>query len=241
MNAKLRTIALLFFAIAFVAVAPGAAWASCPQANGIELSNDGAVGEWTWTFSLINLTSSNVRIGDKGTTDSQSDNYLHEGFPYSTSFPPGNSTYTLPIEKSPTANINLTTWKSTSQKKMFPDHCSTTVPFEITNFPAYNFSLIFQQMQGPAQHAVRVNIQPPFNSSSWKYTTNGSSNGYVAIPSASTGDGGEGILFAISDKYILSIFKNQMYDVNGGADLVLVVTERNPVNDYHGNKVRWTF
>jgi hypothetical protein len=243
MRMIMRTAVLLFLAITLLAAAPGITLASCPQANGIEISKGTESGSFTWTFSLLNLTSSNVRIGDKGTTDSQSDNYLHSGFPYSTVFPPGNSTNSK-TKGTPTtaANLNLTTWKSSSEKKMFPDHCSTTVPFEITNDRSYDFSLIFQSEGGGYQeHAVRVNIQPPFGTSSWKYNTNVSSNGYVAIPSASTGDGGEGILFAISDKYILSVFKNQTYEPHGGADLVLVVTERNSANDYHGNKVRWTF
>lgn len=243
MKTRLRIFAFWIAALSLMAFVPGTAWAKCDQANGIELSNDGAMGDWTYTFSLINLTSSNVRIGDKGTTDDQDDNYLHGGFPYGTSFPPGNSTNSK-TKGAPTtpASLNLTTWKSNSKKDMFPDHCATNVSFEITNDPAYNFSLKFAQAtNGPAQHGVRVNIYPPFGKSTWKYSTNTTSNGYVAIPSASTGDNGEGILFAISDKYIVTIFKNQDYQPHGGADLVLVITERNPANDYHGNKVRWTF
>lgn len=232
---KMGRAIFLLFMITFIAAVPVTAWANCPLANGVEISNGGASGKWTWTFSLINLTRSNVKIGDKGSTD----NYLHGGFPYNTVFPPGNSINSK-TKGTPTttADLNLTTWKSTSEKKMFPDYCSTTVPFEITNDSTYNFSLIFQSEGGGFQeHAVRVN----FDASSRIYSTNTTSNGYVAIPSASTGGGGEGILFAISDKYILSIFKNQIYQVNGGADLVLVVTERVPTNDYHGYKVRWTF
>ena len=127
---------------------------------------------------------------------------------------------------------------------MFPDHCSTTVPFEIANDTAYNFSLKFSQYFG--RHTAAVTIQPPFGQTSWKYSTSVSNdNGYYAFDPTSTaksGTGeGNGILFAISDKYILSLYKNNEWATNGANDLILVVTERNPNNKYSGNKVRWDF
>ena len=247
MKATLRTAVLLFFAITLVAAAPATAWADCTQfPPGILIGTDsGSNDSFTWTFSLINLTSGNVKIGAKGSTDSQSDNYLGSGFPYSTAYPPGNSSNSKSTGGASTSpDINLTTWKSNSHQDMFPDHCSTTVPFEISNDTAYNFSLKFSQYFG--RHNAAVVIQPPFGQTTWKYSTSVSNDsGYYAFDPTSTaksGTGeGNGILFAISDKYILSLYKNNEWATNGANDLILVVTERNSNKKYLGNKVRWDF
>ncbi|HWR38542.1 MAG TPA: hypothetical protein VN611_03510 [Patescibacteria group bacterium] len=232
-----RTAALLFFVMT-LAVASPAAWAGCDSTSpGIILDQPGA-GDWTWTFSLINLTGSNVQIGSEAAEGS--DHNLGSEFPYGHVYPPGNSTGTPKTNTTALVpgTLNLTTWKSNSHKDMFPDYCSSTVPVSIVSDTAYNFSVKFS-MSG--QKSAQATLQPPYSSSTWKYSTNVpyGDNGYYAYP----GNGwysGDGILFAISDKYLLSLFKNTDYNLNAN-DLILVITYRNPKNDYHGNNVRWYF
>ena len=132
MKATLQTAILLFFAITLIAAAPCTAWASCAEGDlGVAIGTNDLFKDFKWTFSLINLTSSNVKIGPKGSTESE-DHTLGSNFPYNTVYPPGNSSNSKSTGgASTTPSINLTTWKSNSHNKMFPDHCTSTVPFEI--------------------------------------------------------------------------------------------------------------
>ena len=214
--------------------------------------------KFVWTFSLINLTQSNVYIGAKG---SAGDSTFGGDFPYGTTYPPGNSLVQNNGNPKPnngdTSKIGLTTWKSDEHSKMFPDHCRTYVPVEIhdgTN--ANNFSLYFEKDEAEMdQKAVLVSFKPPYNSSTWNFKTSVSNdNGFYAFDPRSKGErkdshgrtiqdseaGYEGILYAINSRYVLSLYKNNNFH-NGGNSLILVVTERFSNLDYHGNKNQWVF
>lgn len=240
MKTTLRTAVLLLLVMILAAV-PCTAWASSMGA-GILLGNDSTVNGHAWTFSLINLTSSNVQIGAKGSTEGHD---FGHNFPYGVIFPPGNSANSKSTGGvSATPTLNLTTWSSNDNSHMFDYGCPTTVSFEIVNDPAYNFSLVFRN----DKDYTRVTPQPPYKATSWKYNTDvANDNGYYARTAYSTGDGGEGYLAAISDKYVVAVFKNNQIGL-GGNDLILVITERNPIYDYHGhggdapnNQIRWVF
>ena len=244
MKATFRSAFLLFFVLTLVATASGTAWAGCSEGNiGVAIGTNDLFQDFKWTFSLINLTSSNIKTGAKGSTEPD-DHTLGSNFPYNTVYPPGNSTNSKSKGvTSTTTTLNLTTWKSNSHNKMFPDHCTATVPIEISSDTSYNFSLRFQQSDGSPQRSVRATLQPPYGQTTWKYSTKTSNdNGYYSsAPVPSDNFEGDGILFAISDKYVLAVYKNHDVDNQKGGDLVLVVTERNPKFDYHGNKVQWSF
>lgn len=238
MKNMIRIVAILLFSVAIAAADPVMVRACTTEyIGGIRLGHDNTDGQFKWTFSLINLTNSNVKIGAKGSTDYD----LGSSFPYGAVYPPGNSTTN---SNKDTSTLGLTTWKSAEHNKMFPDHCTTTVPFEIQDgSSAYNFSLTFYQDTAYwAQRAVIVNFQPPYksNPSSFKYKTN---TPYNAGP-----DGydikqllyGQGIIFAISDKYVLTLYKNNRKG-NGGNSLILVLTQKNSALDYRGNSLDWQF
>jgi hypothetical protein len=244
-----RTAVVLFFAVTLLTAAPGMVWASCDTGNGIMLGTNADLQDFVWHFSLVNLTKSNITIAPKSSSGNSS---LGSGFPYGIAYPPGNSAnsktqipsgYSLPT-KSP--YLNVTTWKSNEHNKMFPDSCTTNVIIEIKDNTAYNFGLQFKQHND--QRQVRVTLQQAYGATtSWKYKTSATNdNGYYAYPAAAPDDDGvkddegEGILFAISDKYIVALYKNNM-EGQGGNSLNLVVTERDPALDYHGNKVRYIF
>ena len=248
MKTLMRKAIVLFFAASLVAVAPGTVWAGCDTGNGIMLGTNADMQKFVWHFSLINLTKSNITIASKG---SSGDHTLGSSFPYGKVYPPGNSAnsktqipagYTLPTQS---PYLNITTWKSDEHNDMFPDACTTDVNIEIQGNTAYNFGLQFKQHND--QRQVRVTLQQAYGASSWKYKTSvADDNGYYAYPAAAPDDDGvkddegEGILFAISDKYVVAMYKNNE-EGQGGNSLNLVVTERNPLLDYHGNKIRWIF
>lgn len=242
MKTTMRTTVVLFFAMIVLAAAPGTVWAdNCNTGNGIMLGTNALTQDFAWHFSLINLTGSNIVIGAKNSTDHD----LSSNFPYGAVYPPGNSANSKTKGTSGATTLNLTTWKSNEKNQMFPDHCTTTVNFEISSNTAYNFSLRFNQKNN--QRQAMVTLQPPYGKTSWKYSTDiDAGNGYHAYPPQApnddglNGDEGDGILFAISDRYVLTLYKNNM-EGQGGNSLNLVVTERDPSLDYHGNKLRWIF
>ena len=239
MKTTLRTAVLLLLAMVLVAI-PCTTWAqsTCSGGSGIVLGNDASAKGHAWSFSLINLTSSNIQIGAKGSTEGHD---FGGNFPYGVIYPPGNSTNSA----STGATLNLTTWKSNEDTHMFSQSCPTTVSFEIVNDPAYNFSLEFRESSSDYAH---VTPQPPYKATSWKYSTDvDNDNGYYARTANTTNSGGEGFLSAVSDKYYVAVFKNNQVG-EGGNDLILVITERNPKYDYHGhggdapnNQIRWVF
>ena len=246
MNKNFRTAVLLFFAVVSFAAGSNAAWACDVKDGGpgICLGTKKIAQDFHWSFSLINLTNSNIKIG------TAPDHGFGGNFPYNTVFPPGNaansktSRYNSDV---PSPTLGLTTWKSAAHNEMFPDHFIQTVPFEIQSDSGYNFTLQFSQNTNYAQQVVVVQFKPPYGASTWNYKTNVSNdNGYYAYPPRNPGDdylndtGYDGILFAISDKYVLSVFKNNAMD-NDGNSLILVVTQRYPEHDYHGQNVRWLF
>ena len=148
--------------------------------------------KFVWTFSLINLTQSNISIGTKG---SAGDSTLGSDFPYGTTYPPGNSLVQNNGNPKPnngdTSKIGLTTWKSDEHSKMFPDHCRTYVPIMIqdgTN--VNNFSLYFEKDEAEMdQKAVIVSFKPPYNSSTWSFKTSVSNdNGFYAFDPRSKGE-----------------------------------------------------
>ena len=62
-------VVVLLLAVVFAAAVPGIAWADCSSADGIWLGHENMDTSTAWTFTLINLTNSNVEVGAKGTTD----------------------------------------------------------------------------------------------------------------------------------------------------------------------------
>ena len=220
------SVLVLIAAMVFAATVPGIAWADCSSADGIWLGHENMDTSTSWTFTLINLTNSNVEVGAKGTTDHD----LGDNFPYSHVYASGNA--------SAATTPSLSMWQSNDGNKIFPDHCSTTVNFFIQDGSGlYNFSLLFAQDPSYwAQKAVIVNFNPPYGTSTWKYSrTTSNDSGYYSYKAR---DGHEGILFVISDKYVLNIYKPNKHG-NGDNQLFLVVTQRTTNNVYTGNKLQW--
>ena len=227
MKTIFRAVVTVVFAMVIVAAGPSTVWADCSAVSGIWLGHENMDTSTAWTFTLINLTNSNVQIGAKGSTEGHD---LGDNFPYGQVYKPGNaSSSTTPA---------LTTWQSDDHNKIFPDHCSSTVNFFIQDGSGlYNFSLLFAQDPSYwAQKAVTVNFNPPYGTSTWKYSrTVNNDNGYYAYKAR---DGHEGILFAISDKYILNINKPNKHG-NGDNQLFLVITQRTANNSYTGKQLQW--
>lgn len=221
--------AALFFVFVAAVAGPGQVWACDTAYGGIWLGQDKMDATKTeWSISVINLTNSNLQVGAAGSTDNDI-----SGFPYGNVYPPGNTN-----KSSPSAStVNLTTWESKSDNRLFPDHCTSTVNYMIQDGSnAYNFSLVFQHDNDNYDgKAVIVHMAAPYGTSTWKYNTSTNSDGYYAYKPR---DGSEGILFAISDKYILSLYKPNK-NGNGGNQLFLVVTQRFANNQYKGNKLQW--
>jgi hypothetical protein len=256
MKKHVLTSIFLMIAVCVISAGPGTVRACDDmEQKGIMLGHTDSQ-EFVWTFSLINLTSSNVYIGIDN-----SDHSFGGDFPYGTTYPPGNSVVKNngnPIANNgDTSKIGLTTWKSDQHNKMFPDHCVTTVPVEIhDNTNANNFSLHFEQnLNETAQKSVIVRFSPAVTTNTWNFKTAVSNdNGFYAFEPRSKGDrhysdgkpmhdseaGYEGILYAINDRYVLSLYKNNDFH-NGGNSLILVITERFKNLDYHGNKNQWVF
>ncbi|HWR37967.1 MAG TPA: hypothetical protein VN611_00585 [Patescibacteria group bacterium] len=203
---------------------------SCSQQAGLWIGGGFNLEEYHYSFSLINLTDYDVFISPKF-TDQQN---LGGNFPYNTKFPSFNCNDTSPTLD----NLALTTWRSGKHSKMFPSGCSTPVPISILDESnAYNFSLYFyQDPERPAQHAVNVAFGPFYGQTSWKYSQSvKNDNGFYAdtprvIDSAQLG---EGIMYAISDKFILTLYGS------GNNDIILVVNQKRSTNDYHGNHLQW--
>ena len=258
MKNKLSTVLLMMFALCIISAGTGTVRA-CDnmEQKGILLGHTNSQ-DFHWTFTLINLTSSNVYIGKKDSTEQHS---FGGNFPYDTTYPPGNSVVKNngnPIpNNSDTSKIGLTTWESDAHSKMFPDHCVTTLPLEIHDGTgANNFSLRFERYEDTMdQKAVIVRINPPYNTNTWNFKTSAANdNGFYAFEPRSKGErkddhgrtiqdsegGFEGILFAINDRYVLSLYKNNKFG-NGGNSLILVVAERFKNLDYHGQKLQWVF
>ena len=190
-----------------------------------------------WTFSLINLTNNTIHIG----AASEVSQALGDNFPYNTDFPSGNSKGT---------KVNLTTWKSSYLAHPFPANYEADVNFHIQDGTSglYDFSLQFLMFSSggvPDGSMAYAYFQPVFGSTSWKYSnqvTNDS--GYYADPPRTSDNvkyspTPEGIVFAISDKYVLCLYKPNMYD-NGENQLIMVVTQRFANNSYHGNHLKWS-
>ena len=223
-------VLLLFVFIAAVAGA-GQVWASCTNPEGIWLGQDKmAASKTEWSLSVINLTNSNLQVGAAGSTDNDL-----PGFPYGTIYPPGNTNKTNPSA----TTVNLTTWESKSDNRLFNDHCTNTVNYVIQDGSnSYNFSLVFMADSNNYDgKAVAVHFGKPYNASSWKYSTSNTSgtDGYYSYNPRGNN---EGILFAISDKYILSLYKPNKLG-NGGNQLFLVVTQKFTNSQYKGNKLQW--
>ena len=232
-----RTAALVFAVAVLLAAGSGTVWAKNSCGNdgvaGIWLGNTNTGKEVHWSFSLVNLTSKEITI----TTQDDSDDRFTGKFPYiekgdgqSTidlnTYYPGNSD---PDKK----YVGHTTWKSNDHTELFPDHCRQHLIFNIANDTAYNFGMVFDSdIEYEKKRAVIAQFLKPEGASTWKYSTNTTSQGYYAMPPRA---GNEGVLFAISDKYILCAYLAGK-DSNG---LVVVVTERDPNLDYHGNKAQW--
>ncbi|MBP2663700.1 MAG: hypothetical protein H6Q71_1648 [Firmicutes bacterium] len=246
MRNVIRTVAILFFTIVIAATSPGTVLACDGEGqDGIWLGTVDMMLKYKWTFSVINLTGSTVKIG------TAPDHSLGSNFPYNTTFPPGNSIAKYPDSTPPanngdTSQIGLTTWKSGNHNKMFPDHCQATVPIEIqNNNTAYNFSLEFSQyLDLSPQSSVIVKIKPPYqtSTSTWKFSTDVADSGYVAYPPRKLSGGiHEGILTAISDRYVLCLYKTQNANIDSSNpnDLILVITERFPNANYRGNGLQW--
>lgn len=187
-----------------------------------------------WTFSLINLTNSTVHIG----AVSEVSQALGDNFPYNTDFPSGNSKGT---------KVNLTTWKSSNVAHPFPGNYEADANIHIQDGTSglYDFSLQFLMYSSggvPNGSQAFAYFQPVYGSTTWKYSnqvTNDS--GYYADPPRrySSGSGyREGIVFAISDKYVLCLYKPNMFD-NGENQLFLVITQRFANASYHGNHLQW--
>ena len=234
MKILLRTVFLLALLAFFAQVAPAMGYA-CTSVNGIYIGNDTKKDE-TWTFSLVNLTESNIKIGSQNDQNSSPAGHHLRNFPYGTVFPPGNSS-----SEETTPSLGLTSWKSKAESKWFPETCNLFVPIEISSNSAYNFSLRFNGGNGKE---VLVSIAPPVGQSTWRYSTDvNNDKGYYAFSSAQGADGPDahdGILFALSDQYVVCLYKNNTEN-EGGNHLILVVTQRNSYNDYHGNKMRYFF
>lgn len=246
MRNVIRIVAILFFTVVIAVTSPGTVLACSNEGqDGIWLGTVDKMLEYQWTFSVINLTGSTVKIG------TAPDHNLGSNFPYNTTFPPANSIAKYPNSTPPpnngdTSQIGLTTWKSGSHNKMFPDHCQATVPIEIqNNNTAYNFSLEFSQdLYNSPQRSVIVKIKPPYqtSTSTWKFSTDAGADGYVSYPPRNfSGDTHEGILTAISDRYVLCLYKTKsaFVDNSDPNDLILVITERFPNAHYRGNDLQW--
>ena len=192
--------------------------------SGVWVGRNAQDGETDWDFSVINLTASNVVIGSKPDKGAFGDN-----FPYGHTYPPGNSQ---------NKTVNLTTWKSHKGNQTFPKVDSTLVNFVIqdgTN--QYNFSLKFS-IPGSKGEGAYINLQQTA-SSTWKYTTsvsNDGNSGYSADPPRSGLE--EGILYAISDKYVVCLYKPVTMS-RGGNRLFLTITQRYPENAYKGYHLQW--
>ncbi len=252
MKTKGKIVAILLFACILFTYHPGKALADCAKdgQEGIWLGTIDMFSKYTWTFSLINFTKSNVSIGAKGSTEGHD---LGSDFPYGHVYPPGNSTpkYAypppdpLPTGNGDTSKIGLTTWRSNSHNKMFPDHCQTTVPILVQDGSnAYNFALLFaQDLNYNAQKAVIVSLVPPYKTTTWKYTMSSDNNGYASYAprkNSTDKDAYEGILVGISDNYVITLYRtgSGLQD-NGKNDLILVITEKTSKYEYHGNKLQW--
>ena len=232
MNIMLQTALSLLFAIVVAISGPAVVWADCGNEGvaGINIGIDNNDGDFVWTFSLVNLTSQQITI------QPPQDNRIGSNFPYyennekNNIYFPGNSDKAQQV-------VGHTTWKSEKHTKMFPDHCRATVTFQFATDTAYNFSLVFDQdIAYHPQRSVIIQFKPPYGTNTWKYNTSVSNdNGYYAFnPRA----GNEGILFAMSDKYVLCAYKPNKKS-QGGNHLILVVTPRDSNLQYQGSKLQW--
>ena len=238
MNIMLRTVFSILTTIFIIASGPAVAWADCGNEGvaGINIGIDNNDGNFVWTFSLVNLTSQQITI------QPPQDNRIGSNFPYyetsesnyqNNIYYAGNSNYKDPNPQV----VGHTTWKSNEHTKMFPDACRATVTFQFANDSSYNFSLVFDQdIAYHPQRSVIIQFKPPYGTSTWKYNTSVSNdNGYYAFnPRA----GNEGILFAISDKYVICAYKPNKKS-QGGNHLILVVTPRDSNLQYQGSKLQW--
>ena len=230
-----RTGALVLAVAVLLAAGSGTVWADNGCGNdgvaGIWLGNTNTGGDVDWSFSLVNLTTKQITI----TSTDDSDDFFTGNFPYIKS---GDSQSTIDLNTYYPGNsdpdkkyVGHTTWKSNEHKKLFPDHCKQHLVFNIANDTAYNFGMTFaSDIEYEKGRAVIAQFLAPLGASTWKYSTNTTSQGYAAKPPRA---GNEGVLFAISDKYILCAYSA------GGNNLILVVTERDPKLEYHGNKSQW--
>ena len=235
MKYKVRTAALILAFAVLLTAGSGTVWAKNTCGNegvaGIWLGNSNTGGEVTWSFSLINLTTKQITIS----TQDDSDDRFTGNFPYIKS---GDSQSTIdrntyyPGNSDPDKKyVGHTTWKSNQHTELFPDHCRQHLVFNIANDTAYNFGMVFDSdSDHEKSRAVIAQFLTPEGASTWKYSTNTNSQGYYAMPPRA---GNEGVLFAISDKYILCAYSG------GNNTLILVVTERDPKLEYHGNKAQW--
>ena len=227
MKTIIRILAVLLLT-AFTTAGSGTAWASSSDYKGVWLGRQATDDEVDWDFSLVNLTQYNVVVGAKPDKGAIGDN-----FPYGHSYPPGNSQ---------NKTMNLTTWKGGKGDHPFPKVSSTNVDFAIqdgTN--QYGFSVNFL-MPGSEGTDAYATLQSPSGSAAWKYSVT-NDNGFYADPPR---DGySEGVLFAISDKYTLCIYKPVTLS-HGGNKFFLVVSQRytynsqhNVINVYQGNHLQW--
>lgn len=242
MKAITRIAAILLIAAFITAAAPERIWAAEDYRNykGVWLgvASTDKDHDTDWTFSLINLTNSNVYIGAASETPSTSPYAtLSDNFPYNTTFPPGNFKDT---------KVNLTTWKGRNVAHPFPGQYESAVNIHIqdgTNLYDFGLSFLMYSSGGvPSGSDAYVYFQPVYGSTSWKYNTQVTNdNGYYADPPRLYSSGAaysEGIQFAISDKYVLCLYKPNEYN-NGENLLFLVITQRFANNAYRGNHLQW--
>ncbi|HWR38713.1 MAG TPA: hypothetical protein VN611_04370 [Patescibacteria group bacterium] len=226
-----RMISVLFLTMFITSASFGTARACDDPGGGIWLGITGVNSNHNqFWFSVINLTSYNVTIGT-------APDHAIDDFPYGSVLPPGNCVNYKSVTPS-MSNYAITTWASADAHNRFPDHCTATVPFTISEGTgAYNFSLTFKQdTNDHPQQAAIVNFAPPYGTTTWKYSQSVSNdNGYYANQPR---DGHEGILFAISDTFVLSAFKPNKVG-NGGNRFILVITQRYSDSNYRGYHYQW--